>query len=341
MRASPFTTIALIAACLLCGWAGRAAESSSVVTVADLLKRYGYAGVDCRTESGSANRMKVDATISNGKKCVLLIDTGCEETILSDTSARGLQTLGQLGVELEDKARGHITNSDMVLMPKISLGQAQFLNQPAKVEKLKVEHVQMTYDGFLGLDFQARNFCLVDVGARRLYFRASALSETDNRTLSAALKKSGFEEIAISPAEVSAVAMQMNSEPVNMVVDTGAEFTTIDESLARRLRLRPESRSTTGSLIERPYRTYMIGVNSIGTHPTWVARLNSIQIGSRKVSGFPVAVTALTAWDPKQEAGMGRKLHGLLGFDFLSTRGAIIDPAGGRLWLRPEAGKKG
>ena len=79
---------------------GLAADSSTPVSLEEFLKRLGFGGVPFKTDAH--NRLRVDADLGNGKKRVLFVDTGWHITTLNEKSARGLKTLGELGVDLKD-----------------------------------------------------------------------------------------------------------------------------------------------------------------------------------------------------------------------------------------------
>src|SRR6266853_252151 len=119
--------------------------------------------------------------LASGKKLLFLVDTDQEITSLDERSARGLNTLGELGVVLEDSVLGRLTNSSLVLMDKIKLGRAQFMNQPASVQKVEFDYVAAYYDGVFGRDFLFRNFCFLDCGGRRLYVRAARPSDEESK----------------------------------------------------------------------------------------------------------------------------------------------------------------
>ncbi len=74
-----------------------------------------------------------------GKKRLFLVDTGWGRTALNENAARGLKTLGELGVTLEDSFMGKLSDPSIVLMDKLSLGRAQFFNQPARVRNLRMD----------------------------------------------------------------------------------------------------------------------------------------------------------------------------------------------------------
>src|SRR5882762_5216412 len=161
----------LLAAFAVAPQTGLAADSSTPVSLEEFLKRLGYGSVPFKSDAH--NRLRVDADLGNGKKRILFVDTGWRVTMLNEKSARGLKTLGELGVDLKDPYLGQVTNSSFVLVEKLMLGRAQFANQPARVGKHRMDYTQLPFDGVLGVDFLLRNFCLIDLSARRLYFRGS------------------------------------------------------------------------------------------------------------------------------------------------------------------------
>jgi hypothetical protein len=168
---------------------GLAAGEAGEKPLEAYLKPLGYEPVQYKRELyGSPH---VEGRIGS-KKLIFLLDTGWGFTAVSPAGALGLKTLGELGVTLEDKLLGPLTNAELVLIEKLVIGQAQFLNQPAQVQKLKFDYIQSPYDGVLGSDFFFRNFCLIDCGRRNIFFRGNQPSEQMKKALAETLRRSGL-----------------------------------------------------------------------------------------------------------------------------------------------------
>ncbi len=317
---------------------GQSADAHNKVTMEQLLGHLRYGGVTLIKDNQPS--LRVEGSLSNGKKCIFLVDTGWTYTTLDPAAASGFKNIGELGITLEDTLLGTITNSEVVPIPKLKLGAAEFSNQPAQIQKLEMDFKRIPQTGVLGLDFMVRNFCILDVGGRHLYFRAAAPSEEEDKALQASLRNSGFTDVPLSLRPMLNLDVSINDELVKMALDSGAEFTALDEGIARKLNLRSENRTTTsGGNIQRDWKFLVIGNGSIGNHPARVARVKKLQIGEETVRNYPLSVVELKYWEQGEHKILGQEILGLLGNDVLATRGALIDLGGQRLWIVREQHK--
>ena len=112
-----------------------------------------FASAQCRDillERDEDNHLTVRALL-DGRKRNFMVDTGWAMTTVSKATVRRLKTLGELGVKLEDSFLGTLSDSSMVLMEKLTLGPADFLNQPAEAMKLNMEGRSFGHDGVLDI----------------------------------------------------------------------------------------------------------------------------------------------------------------------------------------------
>ena len=140
----------LLAAILALAFVARVAqaETGAGSSLEDYLKRVGYLPVVLK--KGEQGKLLAEGVLA-GKKRLFLLDTGWARTTLDEGAARGLKSLGELGVTLEDSFWGHLSDPAIVLMDNFKLGHAQFLNQPAKVMKLRMDYTFVAFDGILGV----------------------------------------------------------------------------------------------------------------------------------------------------------------------------------------------
>ena len=312
-----------------------AAESSQGTGLEDYLKRLGYEPI--KFTSNERHLPLIEGEIGAGRKLRFAVDTGWGFTRLDTASAAGLKTLGELGVVLEDKFLGPLTNPAIVLIDKLVLGQAQFLNQPARAEKLEMDFVRVSFDAILGCDFFFRNSCLVDCGAQRLYVRGVRPSRDESRALAETLQRSGFIEVPLRTRLSLTVEAKINGQPVRLIVDTGSPFTELDESQFKSLGLSTVKQSTppAGSSIPKEVGGRVVGMGRIGAHKLRVTTVKSLQIGAKTWQDIHLGVVNLKAWHP-QHPGTGLEDEtGFLGRDLLVGQGALIDFASRKLWFRP------
>lgn len=309
--------------------------NAEAATLESYLKQLGYQGVDF--EKTEDPQSFVDASLSNGGRPRLLVDTGWGFSSLTPRAARGLKRLAESGTHLKDPVLGTITNEDVVLIDKLVLrGGARFSNQPFRVRDIKVDFVTLPFDGVLGLDFLLRNFCLIDCWKHRLYVRASALSGANAAVMDQSLRLSGFTEVSLSSGDMLNVSAELNGHPLHLLVDTGAQDNMLDDSQVRELGLRlvHYSAPSTGSFIESEATLAIVGTGAIGLHQAKVTRVDTFQLGTRQWKNVSFAVTDLKAWGIAAPGTHRADVKGFLSQAFLITHGALIDVSHRKLWLR-------
>jgi len=297
-----------------------AAEQRTSHSLENYLKRLGYDAIPLRRDHG--NHLMVDGQI-DGKSHDFMVDTGCTITTVDSSIGRKLKTLKSLGVQLQDSYFGAITNADTRVMT-VKLGAAIFTNQPANSKTLDLGG-HMDADCLLGCDFLFRNFCLIDCTGQKLYVRATEPPSQAGQALEESLRRSGFHDVKLHPTSelVMTVSGNVNRQPVKLLLDTGAVWTTVDYKQARRLG------------IEKQFtRARVSGVGKIGS--AWVDRttLKSFELGSVSFANLDVAVADLSGWsigDPTQSLA---DVDGILGPDLLAYNRGLIDCHGLNLWLQ-------
>lgn len=319
------------------GHFGRAlAADRPASSLDDYLKKLGYEGIAFKNTED--NKSSVQGEI-NGKKRGFIVDTGWGLTTLNKTTARDCKTPAEMGVALEDSILGTITNSSIVIMEKLVLGRAQFLNQPADVMKLKMDFIGFEYDGILGCDFFLRNFCLIDCGGRRLYVRAARPSEQQSNALAQTLRQSGFGEVPLRQKGFLTLEAIINEQSVVLAVDTGSFASVLDQRLVKPLRLSLVKEGATGSYIKEDLSAEVIGVGGIGAHKLRVATLKQLKIGPRTWQNVHFGVADLGAWGVGKPGTPGEHVQGWFAAEMLASHGALIDFASGTLWFCPEKKK--
>jgi predicted aspartyl protease len=310
-----------LALVLIAGSPATAAEQRTGHSLEDYLKRLGYQPIPLRRDHG--NHLMVDGQI-DGKNHDFMVDTGCTLTTVDSSIARRLKTLKSLGVQLQDSYFGTITNADTRVMT-VKLGSAIFTNQPADSRTLDLGG-HMDADCLLGCDFLFRNFCLIDCTGQKLYVRATEPPPQAEQALEESLRRSGFQDVKLHPTSelVMTVTGSVNRQPVKLMVDTGAVWTTIDYKQAKRLG------------IEKQFtRARVSGVGKIGS--AWLDRtkLKSFSVGSVPIKDLDVGVADLSGWsigDPNQSLA---DIDGILGADLLAYNRGLIDCHSFKLWLQP------
>jgi len=312
----------------------RAAEKPTPPRLEDFLKRLGFEAIEFKWD----DRHAVVQGRLGGKKRTFLVDTGWAVTTLDEHTARGLKTLGELSVKLDDSFMGRLSDPDILLMEELTIGRAQFLNQPAQVRTLEMDFVRWRHDGVLGCDFFHRNHCLVDCGGRCLYVRASRPSEAVSDTLARSLRLSRLVDVPMRGKYGTTVDVEINGQTVKLLVDTGSFATVLDDSQIQRLGLAKLKYADppTGSHLREQVQTTVIGIGDIGSETLSVSELMTFRIGSQQWKHVQAGVANLARWGLAKPGTRNEEIQGLLGIELLVNHGALIDFSSHRLWFRAE-----
>jgi predicted aspartyl protease len=298
-----------------------AAEQPARHSLENYLKRLGYEPIPLKRDHG--NHLYVYGELE-GKSRSIGVDTGCSMTVVDSSVARKLKTLGKLGVQLDDSVLGTVTRTNMYVM-SIKIGSAMFTNQPAWSRTLDAGG-QYVGDCLLGCDFFFRNFCLIDCTGQKLYVRATEPPPQAEEALGESLRRSGFHELKLGSASrlMMTVSGKANSEPIQLLLDTGAPWTQLDARQTGRLH------------IEKDLTTRQVaGIGKAGT--AWIdrTRLKSFDLGELSFANIDVGVVDLSGWKIGERGHRFSDVDGLLGADFLADHRALIDCHNRKLWLQP------
>jgi hypothetical protein len=312
------------------------AEPASAGTLEEYLKKLGYEAVDFERTDQAQDF--VEGILSNGRKHTFLVDTGWGMTALGKNAAKGLKAADQSDPSYSGHTSGPLIITETVLMDQLTLGRVQVLNQPARVEELRVDYIRLPFDAVLGCDFLLRNFCLIDCYKRRLYVPGAKPSDEEAKALQETLRLSGFSEIPIASHYLLTIDATINERSVCLALDTGAPCDELDDSQLKLLDLTllKYDQASTGSLIRGDMEAKILGVGSIGRHKLYLTRANSLRLGSRNWKNAYFGVTDLKDWGLAKPGTRGESVKGLLGQTTLGMHGALIDIAHQKLWLRPE-----
>jgi predicted aspartyl protease len=311
------------------------AENEPARSLDDYLRRVGYMPVALKR--GEQDKLLAEGVLAE-KKRLFLVDTGWGKTTLDKNATRGLKSLGELGVTLEDSFLGKLSDPSIVLMDKLTLDRAQFLNQPAKVMDIRMDFMLTGFDGVLGCDFLFRNYCLIDCFTRRLYVRGSKPSDETTSAIEATLRGSGLTSVPIHLKYGLTVEAKANDERLNLLIDTGSTFSILDTELAKRLGLTPvkHDEAWSGSRIKKELSAKVVGVGKIGTHRMWVTTLKTLDVGSLQWTNVHFGVTDLKSWGLAEPGNQTEEVQGVFGREMLTARGALVDYHSRKLWFRPQ-----
>jgi predicted aspartyl protease len=302
-----------------------AAEDKKSSSLDEYLKKLGYLPI--QLERTKHNVFRLDATVS-GKRHYLLVDTGASVTILNPEIATGMTKVDGRNVQLDDEFFKYFHPTNLVAIDELKLGSLRFQNQPALIKEFWMESIAVTEKGILGCDFFYRNHCIIDCTRERLYIRPEELPPSAESALAESLKRSRAEvQLQLTVGFPLICAAKANGKETDIIVDTGAEWTTLQEGWARDLELRTFTSK----------RLDITGFGKTGAKNARESILETLQIGSVTYSNVPVAIYAREfAQNPLSKKIMWN-VHGLLGSENLAEIGAIIDFGSGKMWFDPSS----
>ena len=284
------------------------------------LQRLGFESI--ALERDNHNHLLAPAEL-NGKRRLLLVDTGWSLTTVDRSVGRKLPTLGELSGGVSDPRMARFYGTSAVLVASLKLGGAVFTNQAARVESLRVNSM----DGVLGCDFLLRHHGVIDCLDQRLYLRDKAPSPELQGALEATLRRSGFHPVKLDlqPSLVSTCNAQVNGLPVKLVVDTGAQTSIFDSSQVPRLGLKPVgTRVTIFGAVDRIHPARLA-----------VADIKALELNGLTLTHLHFGVAAMGDWGIRASGWSANEVQGVLGGYDLALAGALIDCEHFTLWLKP------
>lgn len=317
-----------IVLCLLLLAAGHqvAADKAQPVTLETFMRRAGYYPVRLQERD---LKLHAEGTI-NGTKAQMLVDSGWSITAVSHRHAKELPSLGTLGKRVKDSFLGELSHTNWHVVSQLGLGEAFFLNQPVQVRDLKIGSHQ-EHAAVLGCDFLFRNHCVLDPGGLTLFVRGTNPPPQVEAALVGSLRQSGFVEVPLTVSEqmVFRIEAEISGSPVQLAVDTGSFFNTLDREVARRLKLKT-----------KPTSLAVRGVDRRGTDKVNHARVESFRLGGVEFGRTDILVFEHEDWGIGEESTHAHDFEGLLGLPWMLQQRVILDYHGKRMWLVPDVDRR-
>lgn len=276
------------------------AESAALDTA--WLRRMGFEAIPLRrTEE---HHLYVSGR-ANGRRASCLVDTGWSYSTLRP---------GLAGTEIP--------------LADLALGRARFTNLSVRVERILFNRQPASFDLVLGLDFLRQYEAVLDCGQRRLCLRRQPLAKAERRDLEVGLRTAGFRDISLTlkvSAALTAPA-RVNGEPVELLVDSGAVWSCLDQRQAARLGLKPQ-----------PSSARIIGAGGTGVRPVAVVEVKRFELGTVSFRPATFALLDLADWQLAATNQPLAEVQGILGGDWLAANAAVIDCGSGKLWVKPRS----
>ena len=294
-----FTILVCLAVMSLC--AGGAAAMMSPISLG-VLQRDGYGSVELI--KGGLNRLYVPAEI-NGKKIRLLLDTGWgSEGITVGMNPSELHVVPEKGGHMALSASGARTRMGHGTAQSVVMGNVQIQGTP-------ISFGRIAESGVVGHGFLKRNSAIIDLTNLRLYLRPPGKGRRVD--LSPALTSMGLAKVPFvaAPHGSFVLNVEINGQPTQMALDTGAQMTVLDTRFAKLA-------STKGWGRRNMYSVDAAGVMS----PADFAGTKTFKIEGVPIRTPTIFLTRFAGYDLTHG-----KMVGVLGLDVLGLNWGIIDVA--------------
>ncbi len=294
------------------------------------------------TSMGRANQACIRATI-NGQSTMLMVDTGAYATVLDTRFYQGVRSKpgsvgeDQLPVELQHKVSANGEKAEVGYISSMTSGAMNFSHGPVVVTDLSRQlnqfnnlHHAGAVGGLLGEDILHKYSAFIDWRRRGIYFNTDPARRMN---VGRAFVAAGWTAVPMSPTSGRHYTVQCTIEgkPVRLLVDTGAQFTTLRTGVMPLPII--YNRDTGGSmarLASTGMTMSMIGMDS----SSYPARLEHWKIGDYEIAKSNVAVNKFPAMFGNEQSSGDGPLLGVLGAEVLAANNAIIDISGSALYLK-------
>ena len=286
-------------------------------TLDGLLKHDGFMAVKLKQANldKDPKRLVVDIEI-NRVSALFEVDTGAGGI----TIARGSLKKFRL-VEQKTSQRLHTLGNKpasnkfwgIARLDTFAIGNCVFHGVPVAIKE--IPHC----DGFLGSPEMHRFAAVLDCGEHALYLARRGPSSRTSTKLAAMLESNGFTQVPLrlTSDHHLEVDCSIDGVPSTILVDTGSQFTLVDESIGTKA----------GIIMKQPI-TQVRGPAQDNA-PQSIGRVKKLAIGD-----FEIRDADICFMDFKEADSPSPYLLGLLGISELASNSAIIDVGGLSMYLR-------
>jgi predicted aspartyl protease len=279
------------------------------------LRDQGFGVVDLKQVNFDSDpkRLVIDVEV-NRVSASLEVDTGAGGTVIARDRLKRFRLVEHntaIPVPAFGKRSGSNKFWSLAKLDTLAIGNRVIRNVPVGIKE--IPHL----DGFLGSPEMYRVGAVLDLAGRALYFARRGPSSLTSDKLAAMLRRDGFTQV---PLRLNAdhhleVNCSIDGVPLTMLVDTGSQFTFVDETIA-----------TKAGIITDQLTTRIRGLDSARRS---IGRVRRLGIGDFEISDADICFVDLTKADHPSTY--------LLGISELISNSAIIDIGGLRMYLRHRA----
>lgn len=296
---------------------------SAHATITDLLTSEGFIQIPL-IHSPEADTDMVEVVIE-GHKFRLLIDTGAPYTVLTRYAASRahLESVQDLGASygLNGIADKHM---QLARVHSFKMHGIDLASSPLVFSTFNgaTEEDGDDFDGLLGITALKRNNAVFCYDPALLFIRPQG---GPGEKLQGFMQAARFDELQMHLRQQGRyyIPTAFNGVVANALLDSGAEFTTLDENLAKTAGMKP-----TLNLIH----AHLEGIDgrrleSFGIRP------KTISLVTIRVNPMVIMAADLSTFDAFEKSGI--KTDAFLGFDLLGTMHAVLDVGNDRLYFFP------
>ena len=260
-------------------------------------------------------RLVIDVEV-NRVSASLEVDTGAGGTVIARGSLKKFRLVEHktaIPVPTFGKTSGTRKFWSLAKLDTLAIGNSVIHTLPVGIKE--IPHL----DGFLGSPEMHRVGAVLDCAEFALYFAPRGPSSRTSDKLAAMLQSNGFTQVPLrlNSDHHLEVDCSIDGVPSTMLVDTGSQFTFVDESIGAKA----------GIIMKQPI-TQVRGP-ARDNAPRSIGRVKKLAIGD-----FEIREADICFMDFKQADSPSPYLLGLLGISELASNSAIIDVGGLSMYLR-------
>jgi predicted aspartyl protease len=286
-------------------------------TLGGLLMHDGFIAVKLKQANldKDPKRLVVDIEI-NRVSALFQVDTGAGGITIARGSLKKFRLLEQkTSQRLHTLGNKPASNKfwGIARLDTFAIGNCVFHGVPVAIKE--IPHC----DGFLGSPEMHRFAAVLDCGEHALYLARRGPSSRTSTKLAAMLQSNGFTQVPLrlTSDHHLEVDCSIDGVPSTILVDTGSQFTLVDESIGTKA----------GIMMKQPI-TQVRGPAQ-GNAPQSIGRVKKLAIGDFEIRDADVCFMDFKEADPPSPY-----LLGLLGISELTSNSAIIDLGGLSMYLR-------
>jgi hypothetical protein len=287
-------------------------NATTPTTLNSFLKHEGFGVMKLKQKNldSDPKRLVIDVEI-NRVSASLEVDTGAGGTVIARGSLKKFRLIERktsIGVPTFGKKSAPTKFWGLAKLDTLAMGDSVIHSVPVGIKE--IPHL----DGLLGTPEMHRVGAVLDCAEAALYLARRRPSSRTSAKLAAMLKSNGFTQVPLrlNSDHHLEVDCSIDGVPSTILVDTGSQFTFVDESIGTKA----------GIIMTQP----MTQVKGSDSAPVSIGRVKKFAIGDFEIGDADICFVDLKKADHPSTY--------LLGISELASNSAIIDVAGLSIYLR-------